>query len=156
MKHLLLKASILALSVNLVACSTNTQSENTGVGAVTGAVVGGLAGSLIGGGTGKVVAVGAGAILGAVVGGMIGHSAESSDHSQTYSALNDYNSNQPTTWTNKKTGVTYTVTPTSGRITVHGNPNCRRFVAQATENGHTKRTRGIACRQSNGAWVTVR
>ncbi len=152
-KSLVLAATI--ASVGLAGCSsTNTQQENTGIGAVTGAVAGGLAGSLIGGGTGKAVAVVGGAIAGALIGGYIGHSMDSTDNNQMLAAMNNPKG-QSSTWVNQKTGTTYTVTPTSNMITVNGNPNCRRFYTTAIINGKKQSSSGVAC-QSNGTWVSVR
>lgn len=143
------------LSVGLVGCSTNTQSENTGIGAVSGAVLGGLAGSLIGGGTGKVLAVGVGAIAGGVLGGYIGHSMESSDTQRVNDAMENNPTNQATTWTNQKTGTRYTVAPTSNKMTINGNPNCRRYYTTAVIDGRKQKVSGIACQQDDGSWKAV-
>ena len=148
------KILVLILSIGLVACSTNTQKENTGIGAVTGAVVGGLAGSAFGGGTGKVVAVGVGAVAGALIGGYIGHSMDSTDSVKMNSAMNNP-TNQTTHWKNKKTGARYSMTPTSNRMTVNGNPNCRKYHSTAVINGEKHRVYGVACLQSDGTWKAV-
>ena len=87
MKRIFTQLLIFVLGFSLVACSSNTQNENTGIGAVTGAVLGGLAGSAIGQGTGKVVAVGAGIVAGALLGGYIGHSMDSSDNTRSGTCL---------------------------------------------------------------------
>lgn len=156
MKNILLKASSLILGISLVACSSNTQQQNTAVGAVTGAVVGGVAGSAIGAGTGQVVAIGVGAVAGALIGGAIGSSVDSSDNVRMYRTM-DYNpTNRPTTWTNVKTHRTYTMVPTSGMMTIHGNPNCRKFRATIMVKGKPEAVYGVACRQSSGGWKAVR
>lgn len=152
MKNGLMKLAILLLSVCLAACSTNTQEQNTGIGAVTGAVVGGLAGSAIGAGTGQVVAIGAGAVIGALVGGGIGHSMDSSDTTKTYVVLDKNPTNKVTRWKNTSTGQTYMVVPVSDRMTMKGNPNCRKFRAVAIINGKKQHVYGIACRQMDGTW----
>jgi surface antigen len=139
----------------LTACSTNTQKENTTIGAVSGAVVGGLAASAIGGGAGKVVAIGVGAIAGALLGGYIGHSMDSSDTSHMTTAM-DNPTNQATTWRNKKTGSEYTVRPTSDVMSYKGNNYCRRFYTSAIIEGKTQRVHGVACKQANGTWTTVK
>ncbi|WP_114834787.1 RT0821/Lpp0805 family surface protein [Aquicella lusitana] len=140
----------------MAACSTNTREQNTGIGAVTGAVVGGLAGSAIGSGTGQVVAIGAGAIVGALVGGAIGHSMDSSDNMRATNAMENNPTNKSTHWRNKKSGTRYTVTPVSGRMTVNGNPNCRKYRTSAIIDGKRKTVYGVACRQADGSWQTVR
>lgn len=155
MKKVLLNLFVALMSISLVACSTNTQKENTAIGAVGGAVVGGLAGSLVGGGTGQVIAIGAGAIIGALVGGTIGHSMDSSDQSKTYYTLDHNGKNRSTTWTNTKNGTTYTVTPVSKRFTVNGNHNCRKFRTSAMVDGKTENMYGVACRQADGSWKSV-
>lgn len=156
MKKILTQVAVLTLSISLVACSSsNTQSTNTGIGAATGAVVGGLAGSLVGGGTGKVVAVGVGAIAGALIGGSIGHSMDSSDTTNVNTTMSKNASNQPTTWTNSKTGAKYTVTPGKA-VSVDGYSNCRQFRTTAIMNGKKQHIHGVACQQSDGSWVAVR
>lgn len=155
MKALFAKGIIFMFSafcVGLVGCSTNTQSQNTGIGAVTGAVAGGLAGSLVGGGAGKVVAVGVGAVAGALLGGYIGHSMDSSDNNHLNNAMNNNPTNKSTTWTNKQTGARYTIAPTSNMMTVNGNPNCRRYYSTAIINGKKQKLSGVACRQADGSW----
>ncbi len=156
MRKLLIKFVLLLTSVSLVvACSSNTQRENTGVGAVTGAVVGGLAGSAIGAGTGQAVAIGAGIVAGALIGGYVGHSMDSVDTARVNSAM-DNPTNKTSTWKNHKTGATYSVEPTSKRMTVNGNPNCRKFHTMATMNGkRTQQVHGVACLQSDGTWKAV-
>lgn len=158
MKALVTQILVLLLSmvsVGLVGCSTNTQSENTGIGAVTGAVAGGLAGSLIGGGTGQVVAIGVGAVAGALLGGYIGHSMDSSDKEKMNTAMTNNPTNKATTWKNSKTGTKYTVAPTSSKMTVNGNANCRRYYTTAMINGEKKKVSGIACQQADGTWQAV-
>jgi len=155
MKKGIIPITIVMLGLVLTACSTNTQRENTGIGAVTGAVVGGLAGSAIGGGAGKVVAIGAGAIIGALVGAEVGKSMQSSDSTKTYNALNSNATNQTTKWKNKNTGATYTVTPTTGRMTMNGNSNCREYRTTAVINGKKQQMYGTACRQTDGTWQAM-
>jgi uncharacterized protein YcfJ len=155
MKNILSNAAIL-LAIGLVGCSTNTQQQNTGVGAVTGAVVGGLAGSTIGGGTGQVVAIGAGAVIGALIGGAIGHSMDSTDNSNSYSIVKTNRMNQTTKWVNPRTGVVYTMTPTSEYFTINGNPNCRRFHFTATQHRKNHSFNGTVCYKDDGSWYTVR
>ncbi len=147
---------LLILSVFVASCSTNTQKQNTTIGAVSGAVVGGLAGSLVGGGTGKVIAIAGGAILGGLLGGYIGHSMDSADNSKLSTTLNNNAKGQTNTWKNPNTGARYMITPTTGWITVNGNPNCRKYRSVAMENGKKMKTRGIACRQTDGAWMIVK
>lgn len=154
MKQAVMKLIVLCvavLSIGLVACSTNTRNENTGIGAVTGAVAGGLAGSLVGGGA----AVAIGAVGGALIGGVIGHSMDSSDNTRMYSSMDNNPTNQSTTWRNTRNGNSYTVAPTSGRMMYHGYRDCRRFYATTMVEGKRQKVSGVACRQSNGTWRAV-
>lgn len=157
MKQLIVKTAILVASIGLVvSCSSaNTQNENTTIGAVTGAVVGGVAGSAIGAGTGQVVAIGAGAVVGALIGGYVGHSMDHSDNVQASNALENNAPMKPTHWKNKKSGAHYTMIPTSKRMTMNGNSDCRSYRTIAWIKGKKQQVTGTACRQSNGTWVTV-
>lgn len=55
------------------------QAPDSGVGAVTGAVVGGIGGSHVGGGSGQAV----GAVLGALAGGLLGQAVEQGTNQRT-------------------------------------------------------------------------
>lgn len=139
----------------LVGCSSNTQSQNTAVGAVAGAVVGGVAGSAIGAGTGQIVAIGAGAVAGALVGGYIGNSMDHSDNRAACKCLNKNRTHKKTSWHNKKTGAHYSMKPTSNVMAYQGNTYCRQFETTATISGKTESASGIACRQADGSWKAV-
>lgn len=156
MKNILIKIAVLLVSFNLVACSSNTRSTNTAVGGVTGAVAGGLAGSLIGAGTGQIVAIGAGAVAGALLGGYVGHSMDSSDTTHAYQAMDNNKPSQTTDWKNERTGAVYKVTPVSKKMTVNGNHNCRKFRAVSVIDGKKQHVYGVACRQADGTWSTIR
>jgi len=149
------KLIVLTAVIGLVGCSSNTQSQNTTVGTVTGAVAGGLLGSTIGGGAGKVIAVGVGAVAGALIGGSIGHSMDSSDTARTYVVLDHNRKGHPTMWVNSRTGAHYTVVPVSGRMTINGHPNCRKYRTTALMNGQSKTMYGYACRNDNGTWTAI-
>lgn len=151
MKNHFSKAIILAAVIGLVGCSSNTQNQNTAVGAVTGGVAGGLIGSAVGGGA----AVAVGAVAGALVGGVIGHSMDSSDNARTYTVLDHNRKGRATMWVNNKTGARYTVVPVSGRMMINGHPNCRKYRATSMMNGQSHTMYGYACRQPNGSWMTV-
>lgn len=151
MKTQFSKVVILAAAMALVGCSSNTQNQNTAVGAVTGGVAGGLIGSAVGGGT----AVAVGAVAGALIGGVIGHNMDSSDTAKTYTVLDHNRKGRPTMWVNSRTGAHYTVVPVSGRMTINGHPNCRKYRTTAVMNGQTKTVYGYACKQDNGSWMAI-
>lgn len=152
MKSGLIKSLIIMVSIalaGLAGCSTNTPNQNVGMG--VGAVAGGVIGGVAAAGSGWAIA--GGAVVGALVGGVIGKSMDDNDKSQMNAAMNNQ-SGKPTHWTNKKTGATYTVVPTS-RITVNGNPNCRKFYTTAIINGKHQRVYGVACPDAKGVWHSV-
>ncbi len=155
MKQLISKVAIVAVIASMTACSTNTQNENTAVGAGTGAVAGGLLGTLASGaGSGWVIA--AGAVVGALIGGTIGHSMDHTDTDNTNAAMNNNAMNQPSNWSNEKAGTWYKIVPTSKVYTYGGNPNCRNYVAYGKYHGKTTKTKGIACRMKDGMWQQVK
>lgn len=153
MNKTLIHITLLASMVSLAGCASNTQGQNTGIGAATGAVAGGLAGAAIAGGT--PVGVGVGAVVGGLVGGVIGHSMDSTDNQTAYASLKNAPTNTPTKWTNPRTGATYTIVPVSGMITVNGNPNCRNYRTSVMSNGKLQKVYGTACMQSDGTWKDV-
>lgn len=156
MKKIIATVSIAALITSLTACSTNTQKENTMVGAGTGAVVGGLVGTLAhGAGSGWVIA--AGAVVGGLVGGLIGHNMDSSDTANMNAAMDKNSIDEPHNWTNSKTNTWYKIVPTSDVMEYKGSSYCRHYVAYGkTGSGKTTKTRGVACRDSKGMWHQVR
>lgn len=157
MKQALMKTALIVAGASMViSCSsTNSQSENTTIGAVSGAVIGGVAASAIGAGTGQVVAIGVGAIAGALIGGYVGHSMDHSDNMQTTYTLNHTPKNKTHHWVNKSTGAKYSMTPTTGRVAVNGQANCRNYNMTATMNGKQQTIHGTACRQADGSWKSV-
>ena len=157
-KQAFIKAAVFSMSVGLiVSCSpANTQNQNTVIGATTGAVIGGVAGSAIGAGTGQVVAIGAGAVAGALIGGAIGNSWDHSDYVQTVYVMEHTTHHHSHHWRNKKSGAEYVVTPMSKSMKMKGYSNCRKFTMTAVLNGKKQKVHGVACRQADGSWKTVK
>lgn len=153
MKSSLINVALLITvsTLTLAACSTNTQSQNTTVGAVAGAVLGGVAGSAIGQGTGQLVAIGAGAIAGGLLGGAIGHNMQSSDKQRIYNTL-DHNPKRKSSRWKTKDGTKYTMTPMSNTIVYKGQSPCRKYRTTITNSGERKVENGVACRQPDGTW----
>jgi len=143
------------LGIGLISCSSNTQEENTTLGAVTGAVVGGGAGSFVGQGVGKAVAVGVGIVGGALIGGYIGSHMDSSDNTRMNGAMNN-NIYKDTTWTNENTGSSYSMHPTSKLMAIQGNSHCRQFHVTANIEGETQGADGAACKQADGSWQSIK
>lgn len=154
MKRIFTKVLIVLLSFSLVACSSNTKKENIAIGATTGAILGGLAGIPISNGTGKAIAITTGAVVGALFGGFVGSKLQNSDTVQSCSALDKNATGETSCWYNSKTCTTYTITPTSGRRCINGNPNCRSYTSSTvTKCGKRYVARGVACRQPDGSWL---
>lgn len=145
----------LLMTFNLTSCSSNTHKDNIVLGTVGGAIVGGGVGSLVGGGVGQAIAIGVGIVGGALIGGYIGDHMDSSDNVKMNSAM-DNSTNKTTTWTNEKTGYTYTARPTSNNRALYGYKTCRQFETIATIEGKSQTITGTACRQSNGTWKAVK
>jgi len=152
MKRTLINLALLT-TIGLVGCSTNTRNENTGIGAVTGAVVGGVGTSALGG---NPVAIGIGVVGGALIGGVIGNNMDSTDYATTYTVIKNNSTYRTTQWVNSRTGVVYTMTPTSNLFTVGGNPNCRNYHFTSTKYGKMYSFDGTACLMNDGRWYTVR
>lgn len=148
---LLITISTLAL----VACTTNTQKENTTAGAVAGAVLGGIAGSTIGAGTGQIVAIGVGAIAGGLLGGAIGSNMENADTQKMNNSLEHNAVRKTSKWTNKKTGAQYTMTPMSRQMSYRGHDTCRKYHSTMTLDGKTQAVNGVACKNEDGNWQAV-
>lgn len=152
MKNVLVKLVLLLVSMSLVGCTNYPSKQNVGI--ATGAVAGGLIGSAVGSGGGQALAIGVGAVAGALIGGAIGKSMDDTDRMKMASALQNNPSGRSTHWMNVKTGDKYVVTPMH-RMTVAGNPNCRKFRSLAIINGKKQHLHGIACRQADGTWRAV-
>ena len=140
------KILVICFMINLAGCASNTQGENTGV----GAVVGGIGGAVVSGG--KVVGAGIGAVVGALLGGTMGHSMSSADQSRVYHAVA---TGRKTTWVDSKNHTTYTVIPSKNYMTINGNHYCRKFAAISNHNGEVNKMHGSACLQ-NGKWQIVK
>lgn len=158
MKNSLITLAILitASVFLLTACSTNTQRENTTVGAVAGAVLGGVAGSAIGAGAGQLVAMGVGAIAGGLLGGAIGNNMDSTDTQKMHNTL-DHNSVRKTSkWKNNNSNTKYSMTPMSQTMSYKGNDHCRKYHSTVTLTGEKQQViDGVACRQTDGSWKAV-
>ncbi|MCC2667014.1 MAG: hypothetical protein K0S63_930 [Gammaproteobacteria bacterium] len=153
MKRVLINLALIS-TIGLVGCSSNTQSQNTGAGAVSGGAIGGLGLAALGG---NPVAIGAGVIGGALIGGFIGHNMDSTDTQASVAAIKGNPVNHTTQWVNPKTGVTYTMTPTSDLFTLKGNPNCRKYNFTATtKQGKTHQYNGTACLMEDNNWHNVK
>jgi outer membrane lipoprotein SlyB len=147
---------ISATTITLVACSTNTQTQNTTVGAVAGAVLGGVAGSAIGSGAGQLLAAGVGAVAGGLLGGAIGHNMESSDTNKMHNTLEHNQVRKTSKWQNNHTGTKFSMTPMSSMMSYKGHNDCRRYHSTVTTPGGRQQVvNGVACRKSDNTWEAV-
>jgi surface antigen len=127
--------------------------NSAAVGAVLGGAVGGVIGSQVGKGDDRPVAILVGTVLGAVIGSKIGAEIDNGDRGCMGHALELAGEKRPVRWTNDKTGVNYTLTPT--RNFNEGSLPCREFTTVASKGGAKDRgqpIKGVACRKGNGEW----
>jgi surface antigen len=127
--------------------------NSAAVGAVLGGAVGGVIGSQVGKGDDRPVAILVGTVLGAVIGSKVGAEIDSGDRGCMGHALELAGEKRPVRWTNDKTGVSYTLTPT--RNFSEGTLPCREFTTVASKGGKKDRAqpiKGVACRKGNGEW----
>ncbi len=134
------------------------------VGAVLGGAVGGAVGSQVAKGGDRPVAIVIGTVLGAVIGSKIGAEVDNGDRGCMGHAFELAAENQPVTWVNAATGVSYRLTPTRN-FGDQRNP-CREFTTVATAGGGEKHgkgkgkakkqgsttIKGVAGRQADGEW----
>jgi surface antigen len=148
-KHILkIGAAGLTLVLGLSGCAQNPTQEDTG--RVVGGILGGVIGSRFGEGSGKTAAVIGGALLGAYLGGEIGRSMDANDRRRANDALEYNRDNQPATWTNPNSGVSYDVTPQ--RTYYQNDAPCREYATKAIIGGKEEVVYGTACRQPDGSW----
>ncbi len=153
MKVMLKKVAVAVLIVSMAGCASNTQKQNTTIGALTGGVIGGLAGSAIGAGTGKAVAIGVGILVGALAGGYVGHSVDSIDNQHALTAMNE---GKTVKWKNPKTGKMYKMVVSGKYYTIDGNPHCRKYMTYIYKNHKmVSKHGGMACMKSDGVWQPV-
>jgi surface antigen len=124
------------------------------VGAVLGGAVGGVIGSQVGKGDERPVAILVGTVIGAMIGAKVGAEMDNGDRGCMGHALELSGEKQPVRWTNRATGVSYTLTPT--RNFQQGGLPCREFTTVAAKGAKKKERaeplKGVACRRANGEW----
>ena len=150
LKQILTTFIVSLLAFALSACQTSPTKEDTG--RVVGGVVGGVLGSQVGSGSGKTAATIAGTIIGVYIGGSIGKTMDENDRRQSYDALENNRTNQPSSWRNPDSGNNYTVTPTNTYTSASG--PCRDYTTEVVIDGKRETARGTACRE-NGNWRVV-
>lgn len=128
------------MGLNLAACSTLFSSDNSGAtrdGKVTSAST----------------TTGTATASGEAVGGNISRSMDEADKSKLWHAL-DKPLGKSTQWVNTNTGTSYTVIPTE-KLSINGNPYCRRYSVTSTRGGNTHEINGTACVSATSNWEAV-
>jgi len=138
------------LSAFLVSgCETTSHGQQ---GEILGGILGGVLGAKVGDGSGRTAAIIVGSIAGAMIGRHMGESMDDTDRLQTWAALNNTQTGEPTSWVNPDTGYQYTVIPT--RTYEQSSGPCREFSLNATiGNEPDPDVYGTACLQADGSWM---
>jgi surface antigen len=116
---------------------------------VLGGIAGGVIGNQVGKGSGRAVATVGGAVAGVLIGGEIGRRIDADNQACIGHALEFAPAGQRVGWSAH--GMQYAVMP--GRAVARNGTHCRPYEAEVlTETGWQK-TRGSACRRSDGTWL---
>lgn len=92
-------------------------------------------------------------VSGAPIGGDITRAMDSIDKQKLSRAL-DNPIGKASHWVNALTDVSYTVVPVA-KVSMPGNPYCRRYNTTAVRGEKTQQSSGVACVDSNGTWQSV-
>lgn len=87
------------------------------------------------------------------IGGSLSRSMDANDRARFARAL-DNPLGKSTTWFNKTSNISFTVTPTN-KLSVNGNPYCRAYSVSASRDGRSQQSAGTACVGSDGNWKSV-
>lgn len=147
MQKLKLVAAGLAATLVLTGCSQNPTREESG--RVVGGILGGVIGSKMSGRHNTAATI-AGVLVGAYIGGQIGRQMDDEDRYRAQQALEYNRDNQPSSWQNPNTGVSYNVTPQKTYYAEEG--PCREYATKAIIGGKQEVVYGTACRQADGSW----
>jgi surface antigen len=123
------------------------------VGQVLGGIAGAAIGYRMGGGGERAIATAGGAVVGVLLGGEIGRQMDASSQACVGHVLEFAPVGQRIEWPSN-TAAQYAVVP--GRIERRNGRYCRQYDAEVFTGGGWQRTRGTACRRSDGAWIAAR
>lgn len=139
----LLKLILVAVSINLTACSTFMNNDNNKSVAANG--TSGTPGTLVTpGSTGSNVALG----------GSVSNIMDNSDHLKFSRAL-DKPLGKMTEWQNYATGIKYSVTPNK-KVSVNNNSICRTYTLTYIKSASSNVLNGTACVDiADGNWHEV-
>lgn len=139
MKKALFTLSLLFVSAGLTACNTLWSSDNDTSSRQQ------VAQRSNNGGLDQPTS--AGTRQGALVGE---NSMDEGDKSKMWKAL-DKPVGKSSSWVNPSTGISYTVVP-EAKISVSGNPFCRRYSVTAEKNSNQRQFSGTACVGADSNW----
>lgn len=89
----------------------------------------------------------------APIGGSADYGMDELDRKKLSRAL-DGGIGKATSWQNANTGTKYTVVPVE-KLTIQGNPFCRKYTVTTEKGGYKKEVNGTACVATDGAWHPV-
>ncbi len=93
------------------------------------------------------------ATTGESIGGNAERSMDNNDRIKMSRAL-DKAPGTAVTWTNRATGIRYTVTPIK-KVVLNGNPYCRQYSISANRGSQVSSVGGTACIGQSGNWESV-
>lgn len=137
----------LGLSTGLTGCAPGHNAPGA---TVAGAAAGGLLGAAAFHGQGAWLGIVGGALVGSIVGNQIGRYMDRQDLANMNAALDDTAKGNQASWTNKKSDITYTVTPIKN-YKKQGH-FCREYQTTIVVGGKMQQAYGKACRMSDGQW----
>ncbi len=131
-------------------CDRDRSHMATAVGAVAGSVIG----NEVAGEDNKLIAILAGAAIGAVIGNEIDKELDDDDRRCFGHSLELLEDGQRVQWDGARSGMLYTLTPTSrferdGRV-------CRRFTLVRDYSGKQIKKQASACRYGEGEWQMIK
>lgn len=148
------------LSVFLLSSCAQDGGPGTGetVGTIVGVAAGAFLGSKVGSGTGQLVGTAVGAALGGFLGNHLGAKLDARDREAAQRAVYEsmeYNRDgAPSSWHNPNSGHSGYVTPDYTYYDDRNRP-CRDYTHVMRVDGEEEVIQGTACRNSDGAWMTV-
>lgn len=122
------------------------------VGRVLGGIVGGTLGHQIGKGNGRTLATVGGAVAGVLIGGEVGKRMDARDQACVGEVLEVAPVDRPVQWMEGPSK--YVVVP--GKVVDRQGSYCRPYTVEVRmEGAPPQRSRGLACRRSDGVWVAA-
>ena len=146
MKKMWMELVLIALGLNLAACSTNIFNQPESNKAVNHA-------NMIRNAEGKEMPANISKPTGGEIGGSIASSMDVIDKGKLNHAL-DTAPGKVTHWVSENNGTDYTVEPIK-KVTVDGNSFCREYHITAVKDNNKRDMNGTACVGPDGAWHAV-